>query len=214
MTMKVINEQEQDLERTLMKVSKKRDYLSKKSSDQISGAYNDYFDELTSVQEKCRTAYTNINDSKQHLTKCKELVVEINKVLMETKKIINEKKVGTLLGRTRTSILDNRPYFSKDIDYKKQDLDKKSDTKNQTEAKRLRRENNYPIRDVIDNAFREDPGNYDDEYTDEEAYTGEADASIEDDPLFGTHTFPQHLMEGGKKKKTRKKKTRKKKNST
>ena len=215
MTMKVIHEQEQDLNRMLIKVSKKRDYLSKKSSDQISGVYNDYFDELSSIQEKCRTAYMNINYSNQNLTKCKERVVEINKVLMETKKIINDKFIGTLQSRTRTHILDNRPYFSKDIDYKKKDRYKKSDTKNQTEAKRLRRQTNYPMRDIMDIADDEDPGNYDD-YTDDEDeeynYTGVY--VPEDDPLFGTHTFPQHLMEGGKTKKKKTKKLKQRKSKT
>jgi hypothetical protein len=210
MTLTAINSQEEDLNTMLRKLSRIRDFLSKKSSDQLSGTYNDDFNELTSIQDKCRTAFTNINDAKQRLTQCNKQIIKINKVLLETKQILNSKKVGTMLGRTRTHILDNRPYYSKDIDYKKQDRDKKSDTKNQREAKRIRRETEYPIRDIIDNAFREDPENYD-EFI-EEAEAEEEYDPFDEDPLFGTHTAPRGGKHSGKhsnKQKKRTKKTRK-----
>ena len=80
---------------------------------------NGYVDNLSYIQEQCRITDMNINFSNQNLTKCKERVAEINKALMEIKDIIDDKFIGTLQSRTRTHILDNRPYFSKDVDYKK-----------------------------------------------------------------------------------------------
>ena len=197
MTLKVIKGQEEDLINTLRKASHKRNYLNETSSDRLSGSYNEIFDDLTNIQEKCRTAYTNINSATQTLKKFKNFILEINKVLTESKKILNNKKVATLKGIVRTYILDNPDYFKIDnIEYKPEDLEREEDTEEVKEAKRIRRENDYPIRDVLHQIGEEDPG-YTDAYI-EEGQEGQEGQEYDptEDPLYGTHGFPQHLMNG------------------
>ena len=75
-TLIAIHYQEQDLNRILSDVSKKRDYINGISADKASGIYNDYFNDLTNIQEECRTAYKNIINSNNKLTICKKLIIE------------------------------------------------------------------------------------------------------------------------------------------
>ena len=183
MTLTSIKSQEQDLNQMLRKLSRIRDFLSKKSSDQLSGSYNDDFNELTAIQDKCRTAYTNINEAKRRLTQCNKQIIEINKVLSETKQILNSKKVGKLKNIARTYVLDNIDNLKKDID------------------------NESPLQHVMNQIGAEDPNNYDDFEEEEEEYD-----PYDEDPLYGTHNAPRGGKHSGKHSGKQKKRTRKTRN--
>ena len=193
---------EQYLISVLEQNSDKRDYFSRTKADILSGSYKDNFDELIDTREKCKNIYVDINYSIQHLTKCKKLIIELNKVLMESTGIINKKKVANLQGVTRTFILNNRPYFEKYVDYQEEDIEKEEDSEETKNEKRQRRDKKDIIQNILRQIYHEDIGTEEDY---EEGQEQEEDDEYED-PLYGTSTFPQHLMngpDGGSMTKTR-----------
>ena len=201
MTLTVIESQEQELIRTLFELKNINAYISKTSADRLNSLYDSFFNVMDHIQEKCITTDTNINYSKQQLEKCKDLVIEINKVLINSKKILTNKgRVNTLQGLIRTSILDNPETFRDQIDYKPGDIEEEGDTEDEKEAKRERRENNYPEADIYHNVLDQigeeghgDTADYDKyvDYVNGREYDPRNDPR--NDPLFGTHTFPNHL---------------------
>jgi hypothetical protein len=184
---------EQYLISVLEQNSDKRDYFSRTKADILSGSYKDNFNDLIDTREKCKNIYVDINYLIQHLTKCKKLIIELNKVLMESTEIINKKKVANLQGVTRTFILDNRPYFEKYVDYQEEDIEKEEDSEETKNEKRQRRDKKDIIQNILREIYHEDIGT--DEDYEEEGQEQEEDDEYED-PLHGTSTFPQHLMNG------------------
>lgn len=179
MTIKVINDQKNELEKTLAKVTKKYDYISRTTADKLSNYHNIFFNEMTDIQEKCRETYTNINNSKQQLTNCKKLVIEINKVLLKSKKKLNQKKINTMQGLIRTTILNNEELFRPQIDYRPEDTEEEKEEKDR-------------IRTVLQQIENEDLGDDTDfnDVDENEYYDSDSD------PLHGTHNFPQDGRRG------------------
>jgi hypothetical protein len=174
MTLKVINDQQKELKKTLAKVTKKYNYISNTTADKLSNYQNEFFNEITDIQEKCRETYTNINNSKQQLTNCKKQVIEINKVLLESKKKLNQKKNNTLQGITRTSILNNEEIFRPQID------DRPEDTEEEKKGKDR-------IGTVLKQIGNDESGDDTEFYEDDENEDSDSDS----DPLYGTHNFPR-----------------------
>ena len=190
LTLQGIIEQKQYLENVLKKVSNKRSYINRTTSDRLSVLYNGFFDDFENTQEKCRRASINITSSIEHLTQIEELIMEINRTIEESKGTLNNKKVATLQDLVRTSILDNRPYFDNlvDIDYKEKDIENEQDSKNKKRRKARRRKKNYTIGDILERIGNADPGTVDgyfEEGEDEKEYD-----PYDYDPLWGTSTHP------------------------
>lgn len=189
LTLQGIIEQKQYLENVLKKVSNKRSYINRTTSDRLSVLYNGFFDDFENTQEKCRRASINITSSIEHLTQIEELIMEINRTIEESKTILNHKKIATLQGLVRTSILDNRPYFDNlvNIDYTEKDIENEQDSKNKKKRKTRRRKKNYTIKDILDRIGNADPGTVD-------GYVEEGEDEEYDpydyDPLLGTSTHP------------------------
>ena len=186
-TLQGITEQKQYLENVLKKVSNKRNYISRTTSDRLSVLYNGFFDDFENTQEKCRLASINITSSIKHLTQIEELITEINKTIEESKDTLNNKKVATLQGLIRTSILDNPQDYGKLIDYKEKDVENEQDSKNKKKRKTRRRKKNYTIKDILERIGNEDPGTVGD-YVEE--YEEEAFDPYDHDPLLSTSSHP------------------------
>ena len=221
LTLQGIIEQKQYLENVLKKVSNKRSYINRTTSDRLSVLYNGFFDDFENTQEKCRRASINITSSIEHLTHIEELIMKINRTIEESKATLNNKKVATLQGLVRTSILDNRPYFDNlvNIDYKEKDIENKQDSKNKKKRKTRRRKKNYTIKDILDRIGNEDPGTVDGYF--EEGEEEEFDP-YDYDTLWGTSTHPLTVHGGSsinsqkiyRKRKTKTNRSKNKRNKT
>jgi hypothetical protein len=184
-----------------------RDYFNRIKSDKLRGIYDKNFDKITDEQEYCKSSYVDINDSIHNLIKCKKLIGKINSVLMESKKILNTKKMGNLQGVVRTSILDNRDYFEPLISPNNKDTPEEIAYKER-------------IQQTLDVIADEDIG---DDESDNELGVGPSISNEhiwndeEDDPLYGTRGWVSRGppdAHGIKKPRSKKNQTKKRKRKT
>jgi hypothetical protein len=203
-TLRSTTQYERYLMGVLEKKGKRRDYFNRIKSDTLRGIYDKNFDEITDEQEYCKSSYVDINNSIQNLIKCKKLIGKINNVLLDSKKILNTKKMGNLKGVVRTSILDNREHFEDLISPNNKDTPEEIAYKER-------------IQDTLRLIGEEDVGDDDDEnefgvgpsISNEDSWNDE-----EDDPLYGTRGWVSRGppdAHGIKKTRSKKNQTKKRK---
>ena len=209
---KDVSEDTEQAEKYLLDVLKnkneRRDYFNRITSDKAHRIYNKTFDDLTDEQAYCKSSYMDINDTIHKLIKCKKLVGKINGVLMESKKIINAKKVAKFQSMIRSSILDNRDHFEPLISPNVKDTS--------SEIKYKER-----IQDTLRLIGEEDIGDDDDDEDENEFGVGpsidendneDSWNDEEDDPLYGTRGWVSRgppVAHGTKKTRSNKNQTKK-----